>query len=312
MKTLVTGAAGFVGENLCSALETAGIHYIPVVRKATLRFYKKEIVVKELTLQTSWSNLLKDVEVVVHLANRAHVMREESIDPYKEYKAINVDATVNLAEQAIKADVKRFIYVSSIKVNGEFTTLKPFDEEDKPKPMDDYGKTKFEAEEALKVLCADSKMELVIIRPPLIYGPGVKANFLNLINLCKKRLPLPFGGIQNKRSFIYVENLVLFIKECITHPSAGNHTFLVSDNDDQSTASLISIIRTQLNKPICLITIPNFILSLLFKVSGKDILVDRLLNNLQVDISKARRVLGWSPTFTFEEGIAITLKSFKN
>ncbi len=311
MKVLVTGASGFVGKTLCDALEATGISYIPVTRKLTRQFYDKQVIVEELTSTTSWSDVLEKVDAVVHLANRAHVMRDASAEPYNEYKAVNVDATLNLANQAIKAGVKRFIFVSSIKVNGEFTTSKPFNESDKPKPEDDYGKTKYEAELALKELCADSNMELVIIRPPLVYGPRVKANFLNLIKLCNINLPLPFRAINNKRSFIYIENLVSFLVLCIKHPRAANQTFLISDNDDQSTTSLIATIRTQLNKPICLLPIPKSILNILFILLGKKSLINRLLNNLQIDSSKAKNLLDWEPPFTFKQGIERTIKNCK-
>jgi nucleoside-diphosphate-sugar epimerase len=313
MRIFVTGSSGFVGKLLVKQLSTQDYSIVAASRlsidsKATVQYIK----VEEINQQTNWLGFLEKVDVVIHLANRAHVMHEYEHNPYCIYREINVEATINLARQAIETGVKRFIYISSVKVNGEYTSVRPFTEEDKPEPEDDYGISKYEAEEALIALCKNAKLELIIIRPPLIYGPNVKGNFFNLIKLCNKSLPLPFGSIKNKRSFVYIDNLISLIETCITHPNAANHTFLVSDNDDQSTTELIDAIKSALGKFKLLIPLPHRILSGILKLMGKKRLEQRLMGNLQVDISKAQSLLGWSPPYTFKEGIERTIKYYND
>lgn len=311
MKVLVTGANGFVGQHLTKQFAKKSFDVIKIVRKSNNLKDQDNIVCKDISSNTKWHDVLNKVDVVIHLAGRAHVMHEESNNPYALYRAINVDATVNLAKQSITAKVKRFIYISSVKVNGESTTDTGFIEQDKPKPKDYYGVTKSEAELALHDLCKNSAMELITIRPPLIYGPGVKANFLSLIKLCNKSIPLPFGAINNKRSYIYIDNLIAFIELCLTHPNAANQTFLVSDDDDQSTTSLIKSIKLALDKKPIMIPISKNILYRILSVMIKKSLADRLLGNLQVDISKAKTMLNWVPSYTFKEGITKTVAYYK-
>jgi len=311
MNVLVTGANGFVGSALCKVLAEKGVQVTAVTRHSVTSSDNLSIVNKDITKDTNWKSTLENIQTITHLANRAHVMKESADNPYLAYKVINVDATINLARQAIEAGVGRFIYISSIKVNGERTTNKPYTELDAPRPEDDYGKSKYEAEEALKALCKGTNMELVIIRPPLIYGPSVKANFLNLMNLCNKHIPLPFGCVQNKRSLVYIENLTSFIMVCLTHPNAANETFLVSDNDDQSTASLIRAIKNTLNRPTLLLPVPIFALEFIFSALNKKNLLDRLINNLHVDTSKSQTLLDWHPPYSFKEGIRATVDGFE-
>jgi UDP-glucose 4-epimerase len=309
MTILVTGASGFVGSHLIKELVQNKYSVISVSRSKDES--RGNVVKKEIDGDTDWSDILKEVDVVIHLANRAHVMDDNEKDAYIAYKKINVDGSLKLASQSIEQGVKRFIYVSSVKANGESTTIKPFNEKDRANPEDAYGKTKFETEDALKALCHPTGMELVIVRPPLVYGPGVKANFLNLIMLCNKNIPLPFGAINNKRSFVFVKNLTSFLELCITHPKAANNTFLISDDDDVSTTQLIKYIKEASGKNHFLLPVPQSWLNFLFKLIGKSSLSNRLCGNLQVDITKAKTLLSWKPPYRVSEGIERTVRDNK-
>lgn len=252
---------------------------------------------------------LYSYDAVIHLAGRAHVMQETAHNVYKAYSEVNVAYTCKVAELAVRLKVKRFIFLSSIKVNGE-STVQPFVEDAIPHPEDVYGQTKLEAEIALKEIFKDYATELVIIRPPLIYGAYVKANFKQLIRLCRLPIPLPFGAVHNKRSFISLDNLVSFIELCCYHPKAANETFLISDGNDVSMAELIAAIRKVLGKSKCLIPISSSWLAFLFDFFGKSDLSQRLLENLQVDITKAKKLLGWQAPVTFDEGIRKTVVDY--
>lgn len=249
-------------------------------------------------------------DCLIHLAGRAHVLNEASIDVYQAYAHANIDFLKSTLAYALSANIKRFIYISSIKVNGEQTLTQPYTAFDDAHPEDDYGKTKFEAEQALSLVASGTEMEIVIIRPPLIYGAGVKANFLNLIKLCQHPLPLPFGAIHNKRSMVYIENLVDFIMLCATDPKAANEIFLISDDEDVSTTTLVGTIRQALGRPRWLLPIPVSMLRFLCTLLGKPNLAVRLCGNLQVDISKTKQLLGWKPPFTFKQGIEKTVQSY--
>lgn len=254
----------------------------------------------------SKANDFYSYDAVIHLAGRAHVMQETAQDVYKAYSEVNVAYTRKVGELAVRLKVKRFIFLSSIKVNGE-STVQPFIEDASPHPEDIYGQTKLEAELALKEIFKDSATELVIIRPPLIYGANVKANFKQLIKICRLPIPLPFGAVHNKRSFISLDNLVSFIELCCHHPQAANETFLISDDNDISITQLIATIRKVLGKSRCLIPIPSSWLGSLFSFLGKSDLSQRLLGNLQVDITKAKNLLGWQAPVTFDESIKKTV-----
>jgi UDP-glucose 4-epimerase len=307
MNIFITGANGFVGQALCHALVDSGHHVIALVRNDNSDLSVSDVVYKSLDANTEFGDILKTVDVIIHTAGRAHVLIDEAENPYQAYAEINIEATKNLALQAANSGVKRFVFISSVKVNGEATNTVPFNELNTPSPEDDYGKTKYEAEKELRLIAANSRMEVVIIRPPLIYGKGVKANFKNLIKLCQLRLPLPFGAIHNKRSMVYVENLVDFMITCISHPKAANETFLISDDEDVSTTELIQTIRLSQGIPALLIPTPRQWIVCLLNLLGKKSLATRLCGNLQVDISKAKTLLNWKPPYTFKQGIQKTI-----
>jgi UDP-glucose 4-epimerase len=306
-KILLTGSSGFLGSIILQRIKNKDV--VLIGRSNTLN--QSNFFCKELARYELYSDCLNDVEVVVHCAARAHIMNEEVADSLSEYRRINVDGTLNLARQAVEAGVKRFIYISSIKVNGESTSgSASFTEDDIAKPLDPYGVSKFEAEEGLKNIAFQTGMEVVIIRPPLVYGTGVKANFLNLLKLSSTGLPLPFVMVNNNRSMVYVENLVNFIVRCIDHPAAANQTFLISDNHDLSLSGLIKLIRTSMNKPLRLIPVPVFLFRLAGLIFRKKDMVDRLVGDLQVDSNKAMTLLDWKPPYTVEQGIQATVDSF--
>lgn len=304
MKILVTGATGFIGSKLCQVLSEGGDEVVAVTRGQTSANKSIVIINKVLSKETDWQGKLQDIDVVIHLAGRAHVMRDESENPYQAYADINIHATKHLAEQAAASRVKRFIYLSSVKVNGERTAETAFSEKDKPQPEDDYGKTKWEAEKVLTKIAKETGMEVVIIRPPLVYGEGVKANFKSLIKLARLNIPLPFGAINNKRSLVFIENLINFILLCMHHPAAANQTFLISDDDDVSTTQLIRYIKEASGTKDLLLPVPQSWLIFLLRLIGKSPLSDRLYGNLQVDITKAKTLLKWKPLYSAKEGIA--------
>lgn len=290
MQVLVTGASGFVGQWLCRQL---------VANDHTYTAIQRDVLDSE--------SYPHSYDCMIHLAGRAHIMHETAEDIYKAYAAVNIDYTLKVAELARRLNIKRFIFLSSVKVSGEASS-QPFTEKDTPAPLDAYGQTKLAAEIALNEFCAAHQIELVIIRPPLIYGPGVKANFRQLIKLCLLPLPLPFAAVNNKRSFISLDNLTDFIILCSWHPLATGQTFLISDGEDVSTATLIKTIRQVNKQTALLIPMPVFFLTWLFKLLGKSSLELRLMGTLQVDISKAKTLLGWQPKINFHEGIVRTFK----
>ncbi len=270
-------------------------------------------VVGDINPYTNWSNALIGVDVVIHLAARVHVMKDVALDPLEEYRNANTLATIHLAEEAAKAGVKRFIYLSSIKVNGEETApSQSYSEESTPAPIDPYGVSKWEAELGLEKVCAQTGMEFVIIRPPLVYGPGVKANFQKLMGLVANGMPLPLGAVDNQRSMLALDNLVSFISEAILNPLAANQRFLLSDGQDVSTSQLLKLLAKGMGKSSLLIPIPVFILRTAAQVFGATAAADRLLGSLQIDSSKARQLLQWQPPLSVEEGIALTAKSYLN
>lgn len=250
---------------------------------------------------------MEGIDVVIHLAARAHVMDDQSSDPLAEYRRINVDGTKAVAEAASDAGVKRLVFLSSIKVNGEQTFEKPYTASDTPAPEDAYGISKAEAEEKLKEIAAGTGLEAVIIRTPLVYGPGVRANFLSLVSLANGGLPLPFGAItKNRRSLIYIGNLVDVLVSATKHPTASGQTFLVRDGTDLSTEKLVRLLRAAFGKPARMISISPTVLSGLLSLLGKESIADRLLGSLAVDDRMTRNVLGWSPAFSVEDGLKQT------
>lgn len=315
---LVTGANGFVGSALIERLVAEGMPVRVTVRTpvmaSVLRAKYPQVdvaTIGEIGPATAWRDVLEACAAVVHLAARVHVMRDEATDPLTEFRVVNVDGTLNLARQAAKAGVRRFIYLSSIKVNGEGTLPGQFfTEQDIPVPLDPYGISKYEAEEGLRKIAQQTNMELVIIRPSLVYGPGVKANFLNMMRWLHRGVPLPFGAIHNRRSLVALDNLVDFIVACLDHPAAANQTFLVSDGEDISTTDLLRRMAVALNVPARLFPVPQNLLEAGFKAVGESALARRLCGSLQLDITKARTVLSWYPPVSVNEGLRRTAAHF--
>ncbi|WP_417535299.1 UDP-glucose 4-epimerase family protein [Methylophaga sp.] len=306
MKVFITGATGFVGRALVSELISSDVEIVATVRNITTELPEsvRQIVcddLSQLSEANSLIDILSDVDVVIHIAARAHVMKDTTSDPLSEYRKMNVTATRELARQAAETGVKRFIFVSSVKVNGESTEHNQmFSENDAAQPSDDYGLSKFEAEQTLIEIGKISSMQVVIIRPPLVYGPGVKANFENIIKLINKGWPLPFGRVHNKRSMIAIDNLIAFIKLCMSHPAAANQLFLIADKEDISTTALLKNIAKAYGVKSILLPVPVVLMSGLAKLLGKKDMADRLFGNLQIDTSKARRILDWSPVITMD------------
>jgi nucleoside-diphosphate-sugar epimerase len=253
---------------------------------------------------TDWCAALANVQIVVHLAARVHVMHDQSADPMAEFRQVNVQGTLHLARQAAAAGVRRFVFVSSVKVNGESTCPgRAFLESDPPNPQDAYGTSKHEAEQGLRQLALETGLEVVIIRPPLVYGPGVKANFAALMRVVQKGWPLPLGAVNNRRSLVALDNLTDFIMTVITHPAAANQTFLISDGQDLSTAELIRAMADAAHTRARLMSVPLWVLAWGGRLTGKTQAVGRLCENLQVDSSKARDLLGWVPVVSVQEGL---------
>ncbi|MDE1993904.1 MAG: SDR family oxidoreductase, partial [Rhizobiaceae bacterium] len=296
---LVTGATGFVGQALCAELARRNMPYRPVSRSPRPDFFT----IGSIDGGTDWSQALAGVDAVVHLAARVHVMDETSSDPLAAFRAANVDATVKLARQAAQAGVKRFIFMSSIKVNGEATLPgRPFTANDIPHPEDPYGQSKLEAEQALLAIGKETDMEVIVIRPPLIYGPGVKANFASLLRWAGRGIPWPFGLVTNRRSLVFVGNLVDFTLLCIAHPDVANRVFLISDGSDLSIGELIGKLSAAMGRRALLLPVPPSLLEGLAGLLGRRAAAQRLLGSLQVDIGETRSVTGWSPRYTVDGG----------
>lgn len=313
MKLLLTGASGFIGLHLLGRLAEYNLHLISRTKLDNFNEIRDlSLFQYEIDAVTDYTNALSGRDVIIHCAARAHIMYDELSDPLAEYLKVNTEGTINLARQAIKAGVKRFIYISSIKVNGESTGLDiPFKSNDIRAPQDFYGKSKSEAEEQLLELTKETGLEVVIIRPTLVYGPGVKANFASLLNLVSKGLPLPFGCIkENKRSLVSVKNLVDLIATCIEHPKAANQVFLVSDDHDVSTATMVRYMSQALGKSSRLLPVPILCYKIAGKLIGKTDVVNRLLSSLQVDITHTKSTLGWEPPQTLEQGFKETAEAY--
>ncbi len=303
---LVTGASGFVGKALCDELLKRKIPATAVKRARTSTV---SIAIGEIDGSTDWSAALRECSTVVHLAARVHVMQDAAVDPLSEYRHTNVQGTLNLASQAAAAGVKRFVFLSSVKVNGESTAVgHSFGPNDVPAPQDPYGISKMEAEQGLRLIAERTSMEVVIIRPPLVYGPGVKANFAALMHAVQLGWPLPLGAVHNQRSLVALGNLVDFIITCATHHAAANQTFLVCDGQDLSTSELVRVMSRAAGVPTRLLPIPVSLLRLVGRWLGRADAIDRLCGNLQVDSSKARDLLGWLPPISVEEGLVRAMR----
>ena len=308
MSILVTGYSGFVGGHLLNNLDS--LDNINLLGRSVPDKCNQHLKAS-ISPNEDYSSILYDVSVVIHIAARAHIMNDTAIDPLEEFRAVNTLGTLNLARQAVEAGVKRFIFVSSVKVNGESThNSQAFTNTDIPNPEDPYGISKSDAESELKQLSDETGLEVVIIRPPLVYGEDVKANFAALLNLVTKKIPLPFGSINdNRRSLVSVYNLVDLIETCIHHPNAANQTFLVSDDHDLSTTEMVKLMaKVQGVKP-WLLPVPVWILKLIGKMTGKSDMISRLTDSLQVDITHTKDTLDWTPPFSVEEGFAKSLQT---
>lgn len=292
MRVVLTGASGFIGKALHSTLQQSGYSVVAAPRLPCPAEQMKQFA----------SGL--PLNAVIHLAARVHVMHDTAADPLTAFREVNLDSTLQLAAQAAAAGVKRFVFISSVKVNGEATAVDhPFTERDAAAPQDPYAISKWEAEQGLRQIAASTGMEVVIIRPPLVYGPGVKANFAALMRAVQRGWPLPLGAVHNLRSLVGLDNLVDFIIACVSHPAAANQTFLVSDGADISTPDLVRAMARAAGRPARLLPVPVSVLASLASLLGKRAAVDRLCSNLQLDISKARHVLQWTPPITPDEGL---------
>lgn len=316
MMILVTGATGFVGGALLNRLaadgELSGV--VAAVRRSdvTLPEGVRSVQVGDLSPTTNWTAGLQDVEAVVHCAARVHVMQDDATNSLELYRRVNVQGTINLARQAAKAGVKLFVFVSSIKVNGDVTFPgHPFTAEDKPAPSDPYGVSKHEAEQGLRELSAQTGMRVVIVRPPLVYGPGVKANFASMMRWVSYGVPLPLGSIHNARSMVALDNLVDLLVTCLRHPAAAGQTFLVSDGEDVSTTELLRRTAYAMGKKVFLLPVPASWLRFAFTFLGRPEVAQRLCDSLQVDIEKTRRLLGWNPPLSLDQGLKKTVEGLK-
>ncbi len=307
---LLTGASGFVGKSVLSSLVAAKRWRIVCAsRRASSR--DVEHVPFDLSTSFDLQSSLEGIGCVVHMAARVHVMNETIADPLGAFRAINFDATLELARQAARAGVRRFIFLSSIKVNGEQTAPRqPFTVQDRPQPQDPYGISKHEAEQGLRALAAETGMEVVVIRPVLVYGPGVKANFHSMMSWLSKGIPLPLGAIANKRSLVALDNLVDLIVTCVDHPAAANQTFLVSDDEDVSTSELLRRMAYALGKPARLLPVPASLLQVGATLLGKRDVARRLCGSLQADISHTKARLNWAPPVSLDQALMRTAQEF--
>jgi nucleoside-diphosphate-sugar epimerase len=313
-RVLITGANGFIGTNLCKRLSGENFHVCGAIRPGKSSFLPERVEavpIKSIDGDTDWKNILENIHTVVHLAARVHVMKDSVSNPFDEYRKTNVMGSERLAQTAAECGVKRFIFMSSVKVNGE-ENVRAYNEGDAPFPKDSYGISKMIAENRLRDIASKTGMELVILRPPLVYGPGVKSNFLYLIKTVHKGRPLPLSKVYNRRSFIYIENLVDAVITCIKHPGAAGQTYFVSDDEDISTADLIRKIASALNKSPRIFPFPRLLLFTIGKIIGKGSSVERLIGSLTVDISKIRQELGWKPTVTMDCGLKETAEWYFN
>ncbi len=304
MRILVTGANGFVGRALCGHLGTLGQVVVSAVRRAS--GLADEAVVGDIDGATDWTAALRGCDAVVHLVARVHVMDDTAQDPLALYRATNVEATLNLARQAAAAGVKRFVFISTIKVNGEGRDV-AYRETDVAAPGDAYAMSKWEAEQGLQRIARETGLEVVILRPPLVYGPGVKANFLQLMRIVGRGWPLPLGAIRNRRSLLYLGNFVDAIGLCVEHPAAVGQTFLLDDGEAVSTPELVRALAHAMGRPVWLLPVPVGVLELAGALLGKRAAVARLTGSLFVDSSAIRSRLGWVPSYTLRQGLAATV-----
>ena len=309
MKILVSGANGFVGRALCRHLKKHGHAVVPAVRNAS--GIVDEVVVGNIDGATDWQLALSGCDSVVHLAARVHVINDTAQNPLALYRTANTEATLNLARQAAAAGIKRFVFISTIKVNGEGGEA-PYRETDVPVPEEAYAISKWEAEQGLQRIAAETGLEVVILRPPLVYGPGVKANFLKLLQTVKRGWPLPLGAIRNQRSLLFIGNFVDAIRLCVEHPAAAGQTFLLDDGQAVSTPELVRAVARAMGRPSRLLAVPVGLLRFAGTLLGKRAAVDRLTGSLYVDSSAIRSRLGWVPPYLFTAGLSATVEAWRH
>lgn len=310
MRCHITGCEGFVGQGLCRELQRRRFVFSGSARFINHKRDFPVFVIEDIGPETVWHSALEQTEVIIHLAGRAHVLKDKKRDSIAGFHRVNCAGTLNLAKQAAKIGVRRFIFISSIGVNGASSTVGPFTETDLPTPHSDYAVAKWEAEKGLKQLEDETGMEVVIVRPPLVYGPNSPGNMGRLLRAISKDFPLPFGSVKNQRSFIALDNLVDFIVNCIEHPKAGGEVFLVSDSHDISTPELVHLLAEGMGRSAKLIPIPVGLLRLGFKLFRRELMFQQLCGTLQIDVSKARNLLGWAPQVSVDEALAKTARHF--
>jgi nucleoside-diphosphate-sugar epimerase len=316
MNILITGASGFIGKELCKSLCHDNYFVRAIIRENSKEknvAASDKIIIDEINSTMNWQDELEDIDCVIYLAGRVHIMRDHVNNPLQEFQEANTFSPLNLAKQASLVGVKRFIYLSSIKVNGEAT--KPytyFTEDTNYIPVDAYALSKYEAEQGLSHIAQKTQMEVVIIRPPLVYGQNVKANFLSIMKVLYKRIPLPFGAVHNQRSLVALDNLVSFIIHCIDHPKAANEIFLISDGEDVSTTELLHKVAKAFGKKTFLVPVPVSLMRFTAKLLGKEDVADRLFGSLQVDSTKAMNLLGWKPVISMDEQLKKTADAYLN
>ena len=307
---LVTGGNGFVGRALCSALTQLGHNVTSTVRRRESAAIGqiRRVAVGEINEQTAWTTALADANIVIHLAARVHVMHDTAVDSLAEFRKVNVAGTEHLARSAAASGVKRLVYVSSIKVNGEETPGRQiYSERDIPAPKDSYGISKWEAEQVLHRIAEETGLEVVIVRPPLVYGVGVKGNFAKMLRVVSRGIPLPLASVHNQRDLVYVGNLVDALITCATHPAAAGQTYLVSDGESVSTPELLRYLAEAMGLPSRVFPFPPALLNVVGNMAGKSMQVERLLGSLRVDSSKIRRELNWNPPYTLQQGLYETV-----
>jgi nucleoside-diphosphate-sugar epimerase len=316
MAILITGATGFVGSALVSELSGKGYSIVASVHSELTipLLHNVKHIIGSMDPDTNWVENISNIDVVVHTAARVHIMDDTTADPLTEFRSVNTTGTINLARQAADSGIKRFIFLSSIKVNGEMTSEgQPFKSNDTYIPTDPYGLSKYEAEQGLLAIAKETGMEVVIIRPPLVYGPNVKANFASMIKWINKGVPLPFGAIHNQRSLVALDNLVDFIALCadrVKSPKAANEVFLISDGEDVSTTTLLQKVARAFGKKPRLIPVPVWLMTFSARLIGKEDLANRLFGSLQLDSSKTRELLDWKPVVTMDEQLKKTADAY--
>jgi nucleoside-diphosphate-sugar epimerase len=308
---LVTGANGFVGRRLCGELATRG-HPVRAAVRDLREPHLQAFPVGDIHGDTDWEAALAGAEAVIHCAARVHVMKDSAVDPLSAFRAVNLEGTRRLAEVAVAVGVRRLVFLSSIKVNGEATGPGfPFRASDSPRPSDAYAVSKWEAEQALHEVASRSGLEVVVVRPPLVYGPGVRANFERLMRLVARGAPIPLGSVDNRRSMVALDNLVDLLIRCVDRPAAAGQTFLVSDRRDLSTPEWIRMLAAAMGRPARLLPVPPALLRLGGRLTGRGAEVERLIDSLQLDIEPTCEAMDWSPPVSVEEGLSRTVDGFR-